>query len=220
MKHPRNLLAFTCAVIVAGALAGGLSPTVTAQNPSLSLNPVSVAPANPSVSDYGPSAHHDWFSNAELHAYYTTQFVTSPGFGDERMMQPFMVIDHSQHLVISTRLDGPVITNVYALDSIELIGVAKHNPPVAYTPFRHGGMSRDTHPLTDFEEKSLKEILAGKDVVSGMDNTGTLVIGALRAKDECLQCHQDKKTGDVLGALVYHLHPLISTAQSGVTLGH
>jgi hypothetical protein len=38
------------------------------------------------------------------------------------------------------------------------------------------------------------------------------VVGPIRAGDECLGCHKNKRAGDMLGAFVYSLQPMQAPA--------
>jgi hypothetical protein len=100
--------------------------------------------------------------------------------------------------------------DTYKLGSVELIGVAMHEPPVAFTASAHPISSQFLEPraLTSFEERALVELNAGETASVHTDKTGRFVVGALRAKEDCLQCHKSHKVGDLLGALTYRLKPV------------
>lgn len=156
-----------------------------------------------------PVAPPEWESCDEMHDNYVRRFESSSGFGLSRMARPPM-------LDRSGILDSGRVR--YTVKSIELIGLLKLETPVAYVPSWHGGrIDADgftRRELTGFEKATIAAFAAGKGLASSRDDeSGLLVcIGALRAKDTCLDCHKDKKLGDLLGAFSYRLQPIKSIA--------
>ncbi len=176
-----------------------------------------------------------WPSEADLHEYYVNQYLQSgtiyiPVGGNQYQTAHPLFVEPLMRLVLAHNLkfNGANITAIdaYRLDKVELIGIAKHDPPVAFIINRHSAFSplargfnarspqqedapatpTDIRPLTDFEKTALVEIKAGKDVVDQPGPDGSCVIvGAIRAQEVCLQCHTGYKTGEALGALSYHL---------------
>jgi hypothetical protein len=144
-------------------------------------------------------ANVQWSSDYDLHAYYVDRFLESEGNGISRVYQPPMSIRESMRLRITSR-------ETYRLDSFDLIGVGKHPDPVAFLGRHHQTVSmlRQTRPLTSFESRAVGELIAGEDVSVETNPAGHFVVGALRAKEDCLKCHGGK-AGDVLGALSYRL---------------
>jgi hypothetical protein len=142
-----------------------------------------------------------WSAAYDLHAYFVDRFLESEGNGLSRVFQEPMALRDSMRLRITSR-------NTYKLDSLDLIGVGKHPDPVAFLGRGHRTtlIQRLTRPLTPFEERAIAELKAGEDVAVETDHTGRVVVGALRAQEDCLKCHGGK-TGDVLGALSYRLTP-------------
>src|SRR5262245_3616853 len=141
-----------------------------------------------------------WSSDFALHAYFVDRFLESPGNGIGRVYQPPMALTDSMRLRITSR-------ETYKLDSFDLVGVGKHPEPVAFLGRTHQrvAMLRQTRTLTPFETRALAELASGEDVAVQKDETGgRAIVGALRAKEDCLRCHGGK-TGDVLGALSYRL---------------
>jgi hypothetical protein len=96
------------------------------------------------------------------------------------------------------------ITMRYALNSVELIGIARHATPVAFVVNRHGASTTTRErALADFERTALRD---GQEVVAGTSRNERFVVGAVRATEEgCLRCHAGTKSGDLLGALSYRL---------------
>lgn len=142
-----------------------------------------------------------WESCEEMHDMYTRRFESARGFGLSRMPQPAM-LDRSG--VLDT---GRI---KYSVDSIELVGLLKPGGPVAYVPELHSARPTTadfkSRPLGEFENAALSAFRQGRDIMSASDPSGALrCVGALRAKDACLRCHEDKKAGELLGAFSYRL---------------
>jgi hypothetical protein len=57
--------------------------------------------------------------------------------------------------------------------------------------------------LDEFEKASLAELRQGEQVRMTEVAEGVRLLGAIRARKECLECHSGKKEGDLLGALTY-----------------
>lgn len=143
-----------------------------------------------------------WESCEEMHDMYTRRFAAARGFGLARMPQPAMS-DRSG--VFDTG------RSKYALDSIELVGLLKPGAPVAYVPGPHTQRPADftSRPLGEFEGAAIAALRQGKGIVSTRDDAGELrCAGALRATETCVGCHQDRKTGDLLGAFSYRLREI------------
>src|SRR5262249_16703920 len=97
-------------------------------------------------------------------------------------------------------------STAYTINSLELIGIAKHNAPVAFPTIRHApAISTPARPLTDFEPKALAQLRTGVDTTTAVDQSTRQVVGAIRAQNSCLRCHTGFKEGDLLGAFTYHL---------------
>jgi hypothetical protein len=144
-------------------------------------------------------ANVQWSSDYDLHAYFVDRFLESPGNGISRVYQDPMALLESMRLRITSR-------DTYRLESLDLIGVGKHPEPVVFLGRRHQtvSMNRQTRPLSSFEKRAIAELRAGEDVAVQADDVSRVVVGALRARQDCLKCHGGE-TGDVLGALSYRL---------------
>jgi hypothetical protein len=62
-----------------------------------------------------------------------------------------------------------------------------------------------TRKLDDFETRALPQLRDGDDVVLQSSAPEMRVLGAIRARAECLECHKTSKAGDLLGAFTYTL---------------
>ncbi len=143
-----------------------------------------------------------WNSESQMQDYFVTCFKASDNFGFKRMPSPEMALNDSMQLTVAGQS--------YGLDKLELIGVSKHDTPVAFVAKRHAADSTDfpTRPLTDFEKDALAQFAKGKNTASQPEANGRIVVGAIRAEQSCLQCHPGAKEGDVLGAFSYHLYAI------------
>jgi hypothetical protein len=140
-----------------------------------------------------------------MHDDFVLAFIDSEGFGQRRL--PAM----------SGVLHRPVEGSRWYVSHLELIGVAKHNPPRVFsnemsifhqrskeTPPPPRAMSR---AVTAREKQALRDLDAGQRLIVERQGKGLRVVGAIRAGNECLGCHKDKRAGDMLGAFVYSLWP-------------
>jgi hypothetical protein len=138
----------------------------------------------------------------EMHDSYLKRFVSAEGAGLTRMMTPALLDTSSTLELGKTR---------YGIETIELVGLLKNSTPVVYGPRMHsiGPPQRTANRAPDaFEVSALAGFSRGKDIVSRNDANALRCIGAVRAVKECVQCHEDKKPGDLLGAFTYRLKSL------------
>jgi hypothetical protein len=149
-----------------------------------------------------------WTSLERMHADYVKAFVESDGLGRARIT-PMMILMHSGRLV----LDGKPLH----VGDVQLIGIAKHDPPVVYAggfmAFQHADTDEKflpaaaTRHVGSRERLILRSLESGQDVVVHTDASGLKAFGAVRADTACLECHRSKQEGDLLGAFVYRLEP-------------
>jgi hypothetical protein len=161
-----------------------------------------------------------WSSVTQMHAVYVEKFIQSSGFGIGRMTQD---LRNFSELVLNGQ--------PYVVEKVELIGLVKHPEPTAYVisstrltvpPDRKSNDTRDvvwtppqkalftnnmpglitTRALTAFETNALVELREGRNEVVGMENGAPAILGAVRARRECLKCH-DGESGTLLGAFSY-----------------
>jgi Protein of unknown function (DUF3365) len=142
-----------------------------------------------------------------MHDDGVLSFVNSEGFGKTRLPP------------MSGILRREVEGTKQLIVRIELIGIARHNPPRVFSDAM--GMSifhipdkKDPRPraasraMTEWERQALRDLDAGERLVIRKEGRYTTVVGPIRAGDECLGCHKKQRAGDMLGALVYSLAPL------------
>jgi len=102
----------------------------------------------------------------------------------------------------------------HVVKKVELIGLVKHPEPTAYVTsslppqkaFFTNYMSQHvkTRALTTFETDALVELRSGRDDVLGAHDGFAAILGAVRAQEKCLKCH-DGKAGNLLGAFSYSM---------------
>jgi len=96
----------------------------------------------------------------------------------------------------------------YRVSSLDLVGLLKHEAPVAYLtktlPTMEQLREAPTRPLDTFERLALERLQAGDDLFIRSAGAHLRMVGSLRATKECLRCH-DGERGDLLGAFSYVL---------------
>lgn len=143
-----------------------------------------------------------------MHAAFVDAFVDSQGFGKTRVT-PMM--ERMRHY----RFEGIGETGRCVLD-VELIGLARHDPPVVYPANFMGFQHHDgdtalrapampVRTLHAWEREAVATLKAGQNIVLHTAPDGERAMGAIRARRDCLSCHADNREGDVLGALSYGL---------------
>jgi hypothetical protein len=148
-----------------------------------------------------------------MHDYFVSAFVESDGFGYARVT-PMMRVMHRY------RTQGQPSLWVA---NVELIGIARHDPPVVFaSPFQGFLHAPDMpsgseiavrprpegRPLTQAEREAVQALEDGVPLLVHADGDGLRATGPIRARNECLACHKGKREGDLLGAFVYTLRPL------------
>lgn len=200
------ILALTAnAVYAADAISDGPTFTFPLEVPD---GIVRSAPAfRPPIRRYG--------SVTELHAVYTRDFASRPGFGVSRLPylppQNFLTMEGKQYRVGTPDLLG--------LEGLPTAYVSGHQALSFEDLSKKEARSLLTkRVLNEFELQAVPKLRAGKDLIQAPEellvNTGTntnrvpgiRVVGALRATTQCVACHQVSE-GVLLGALSYLLVP-------------
>jgi hypothetical protein len=146
----------------------------------------------------------------KFHAAHVTAFVESPGRGATRTVQPPMWA--SQMMSIALPETG-ILQTIYRREQFSLVGLLSRATPLAYTTATspHGQPIRGplpTRALDEFESVAVDRLMGGETLVVSHESDGTLrMMGSLLARAECIQCHDDKNEGDLLGAFSYRLAP-------------
>lgn len=153
----------------------------------------------------------------KFHAAHVTAFVESPGRGAARTVQPPMW--SSQMMSVALPEAGSSQT-IYRREQFSLVGLLSRATPLAYTTATspHGQPIRGplpTRALDEFESVALARLMGGETLVFSHGSDGALrVMGPVLARAECVQCHDDKNVGDLLGAFSYRL--VLTTASTRV----
>ncbi len=139
-----------------------------------------------------------------------------------QMVVGYPVISHVKEDRFKTRKydvqlpsSSPITSSdrIWRVRQMELVSLLKHDPPVAYKDrgpiwmdpeTSHIPKKRPTRSLNELEVASLEALTEGRDrVVAWNESEQRLqLLGAIRAKDQCLKCHEVKR-GDLLGAFTY-----------------
>lgn len=102
----------------------------------------------------------------------------------------------------------PRDVNSWDLNRLELVSLMMNDGFRVYVseslPKMEELRSAETRPLDSFEYISLGRLFQSEDVVIESSQNRVRMLGALRAQDHCLKCH-DVKRGELLGALSYEL---------------
>jgi len=153
-------------------------------------------------SDAGPGPASGGIDLDAMHTLGVVDFVHPDGFGyfkDRRHVAGFQPHAFS-------RIPGP--TPLYAVETVELIGLLRHPEPVVYVSTRLPAMAElreaPTRPLDDFEAAGLAAVRAGPDLHTARPGGRRRMVGALRNGRQCVQCHGGDE-GDLLGAFSYSL---------------
>ena len=94
-------------------------------------------------------------------------------------------------------------------DRVELVSLLTDNEPSVYvidemaTPALARQATR--RPLDEFERLGLDAVRRGEELVWTREAPKRM-FGAIRAREDCLECHQHAKVGDLLGAFTYYLN--------------
>jgi hypothetical protein len=150
-----------------------------------------------------------WASDLAMHGQFLERFKSAVGLGRSRMVSPSLQVhdDMLLSLTVPSEDASPAETTHYRLESLELIGIARHAAPVAFVIGSHTdrtGVER-SRPLSRFEQRALAKLRSANEVAGETTRAGREVVGAIRATGECTSCHSTSKEGDLLGALSYRL---------------
>jgi hypothetical protein len=98
----------------------------------------------------------------------------------------------------------------WEIKTLDLVGLVKYNHPVVYVSEKLPDMKKlkgvPTRLLDFFELAAVEELKKGEDLFIASKEGTVRVLGAIRAKSDCLECHSGKER-DLLGAFSYTLRP-------------
>ena len=143
-----------------------------------------------------------------MHDAFVEAFIDSQGFGKRRVTPMMVRMRHYQFEGVGEQ--GRCVFDV------ELVGVARHDPPVVHSAGFMGFQHRDgdaampalhtsRRPLREWERQALARLIGGADIVVDAGPGGERAMGPIRARPDCLACNRDHREGEVLGALSYGL---------------
>lgn len=151
--------------------------------------------ANPTTGDSSMKT-----SLSALHGESTLDFLNPGGFGyvkDRKQVAGFQGHGFSAE---------PEPARPEKLVSIELIGLVVHDEPVVYIsqylPNMKALGQSPTRMLDEFETAGLQALKDGKHMYAQDFLPGTRAVGAIRATNQCITCHNVQR-GDLLGAFSY-----------------
>jgi hypothetical protein len=171
------------------------------------------------------------FTVENMHETAISWFVGRPLFGIYRVAPPTKEIHFDTLPLLGMGVN--LMEEIFRVKEMQLIGIAKHDPPVAFvlensmaiSPHRPSGKDAEIPPmgnmkdyktrsLTDDERRAIATLEANGNqevVVTGqvltLSPAPVVVVGPIRATKSCLDCH-DVKEGELLGAFSYTLEPL------------
>jgi hypothetical protein len=169
--------------------------------------PPILQPGSPSPSPWlmdslpiGPDTSNGANGLLSLHQASVVDFVNADNFGfikDRRHVAGFQ-----EHQISLT----PTPSEPWTLQTLDLIGVALHEKPVAYIseylPRMDELRTAPTRTLDDFEAAGLASLERGEELFVRDRGDERRMLGAIRAARQCLACHGCKR-GDLLGAFSY-----------------
>lgn len=142
----------------------------------------------------------------EMHATSYVDFVNREGFG--HVIDTEHVAGFQPHQFRKMPLANTGFGKDWRIVRLELIGLLRHEHPVAYVsehlPRMDELQSAPTRSLNAFETRSLDRIRAGEEVCTEETEDRILMFGSLRAVRQCVECHRTSR-GELLGAFSYEL---------------
>lgn len=155
-------------------------------------------PKEPDRSTEGPWWAHE--SNIHL-------FTSQSGFGFWRMLHH----ENSRGKTVGSS----------GIDRVELVSLMTTDEPSVYVldeiaePPKARVANR--RPLDKFEQLALNAVRQGRDLV-GTKEAPNRMFGAIRAKENCLECHTAAKENDLLGAFTYYLETSVAKLERNKAL--
>jgi hypothetical protein len=149
---------------------------------------------------------------ADFHRQGVFDFLNPNGFGYIRDREHVAGFQPHQFrglpVLPSEEKAPPGKTEQWAVVRLELVSLLKHDQPCVYVtnalPRMMDAQGAPTRPLFPFEEKGLKALKDGDDLATESSGVRISMIGSLRARKQCLDCHAVKH-GDLLGAFSWEL---------------
>jgi hypothetical protein len=143
-----------------------------------------------------------------VHRQSAGEFLNPLGFGyvrDRDHVAGFIPHRFTQYPFKPTKPEGD---GQWRFEALDLVSLLKHPEPVAYVSKHLPRMDelRDapTRPLDEFEAEHLPKLRAGEELSSAQGPRRVRMMGAIRARAECLKCHS-VEPNELLGAFSYDL---------------
>ncbi|MEM6472981.1 MAG: hypothetical protein AAF802_25700, partial [Planctomycetota bacterium] len=97
---------------------------------------------------------------------------------------------------------------LWRVSDLKLVSLLKFDRPYVYVSEFMPAMTElpdlEKRDLSSFENKALKRLYAGEDIITETSEHKIKLLGSLRASKDCLSCHSVDR-GDLLGAFTYEL---------------
>lgn len=132
------------------------------------------------------------------------------GFGRMLRYKEFGPIDPATRARLERDGDpgGELKKKRWEITRMELVSLLKFPKPAVYVsralPRMEDLREAETRPLTRFESTGLEKLQAGEDLDAHYTLNRIQMLGALRARRQCLECHSAHR-GELLGAFSYEL---------------
>ena len=153
---------------------------------------------------------------AQFHELNQTRFASGETVGYVKDIENVAGFKPHQ-LGLSNKWDGSIFRpgskpakDEWRINRIELVSLLLNEQPRVYVakpgelPTMENVVDRETRKLSDFESRGLKSLADGRDTFVSATVNRIEMMGAIRAADNCLQCH-DGKRGKILGAFSYEI---------------
>jgi hypothetical protein len=197
-----------------------VAPTISPDNVSydaseIADDPQAKLPAK-GEGHVGPSRMPSVESLMGIHTYGEYSFLSREGFGFVKNrnqvagFEPHQFRDNpAQWLLNPVDEKGKnEHRERWALRRLELVSLLKFETPAVYMsgqlPRMQDLKNTPKRELSAFEQKALKRLKAGEDVVTEATMNRIQMMGSLRAGKQCLDCHQVQR-GDLLGSFSYEM---------------
>jgi hypothetical protein len=155
-----------------------------------------------------PSEDVLWSDLRSVHRAGAGAFLNPLGFGYVRDREHVAGFISHRFAEYPPKPVSPHDGGHWRLETLDLVSLLKHPQPVTYISKHLPRMDelRDapTRPLDDFEAGGLVKLRSGDELVTAQGPHRIRMVGALRAREECLRCHTGDP-GDLLGAFSYDL---------------
>jgi hypothetical protein len=141
-----------------------------------------------------------------LHRKAIVDFSNPVGFGYVKDRRHVAGFQSHQFSSLPPGVDGEEGRH-WKLRRVELMSLLTHDEPGVYVTDKLPRMDMlrgvPVRSLDEFESMNLPRLGRGEDVIALQSGTRLRMLGAVRAGNQCLSCHEAQR-GDLLGAFSYH----------------